>query len=450
MMAITKTKIAVSLLLLGLMLNIAHPMFDIQDVKTLFYDSAPTTCDAEPSQLHWLGLAWLALAIGVAFNAAVSVLGGVLGGTKYSNFLKGGLWAIVETAALLAIFSGAFIELHEYGVANIDTARAYSTVIRNTVTYDFTLLMIGSTVLSFMSRQAPNIRRAGFQAMPISFQFAPMFRPIFDGLGTLTQLLAAAVAEWIAHEFVFCFIKTSLLSTLLPIGFFLRAFGLRAGGNALIGISLSLYFVYPFMMIQVGEMLNNYFSRTNEALDPLTFPPFCAGNKPICCMSMEGTVAPAPGSQQYIKNGLGWETDVNQRLNQSMVLKGDFALTISTSMIPIASKGTFCMYNTGVARAYGSLMSFLPGIWAPVAGVAGAIVSNLIFLKWTTLSWIIIVIYPLFGAFLLHSAYDVVFFVFIVSLVMPILMIFITITLAKEIAKALGTEIDLSALEKLI
>jgi len=52
--------------------------------------------------------------------------------------------------------------------------------------------------------------------------------------------------------------------------------------------------------------------------------------------------------------------------------------------------------------------------------------------------------------FLFSSIYEVIFFVFVVSLLLPILVLFVCITAAKEITKALGTEIDLSSLEKLI
>jgi hypothetical protein len=38
----------------------------------------------------------------------------------------------------------------------------------------------------------------------------------------------------------------------------------------------------------------------------------------------------------------------------------------------------------------------------------------------------------------------------IVSVLMPLFNIFITLTVVKEIASALGTDIDLSALEKII
>lgn len=52
--------------------------------------------------------------------------------------------------------------------------------------------------------------------------------------------------------------------------------------------------------------------------------------------------------------------------------------------------------------------------------------------------------------FLLNMLQTVAYFVFVVSVILPVFNIFITITLSMEIAKALGTEIDLSAIEKLI
>lgn len=462
MMAVTKTKIAVALLLLVTMVGVANSSFKPSDVGTLFGNSKPVTCETGPgsgySPLIWIVLAWIALLIGVFINSVSTMLGGVLGGQKYNQFLKGGLWGVVETAAILAVFSGAFVGLETYGTANIDTARAYSTVIRNTVIFDFTLMMAGSTALSFISRQAPNVRISAFKAFPLGFQFAPMFRPLFDGLGIMVQMLAAAVAEWVAHEFILCFIKTSMLALLFPIGVFLRAFGFKAAGNALMGLALALYFVYPFLMVQVGEMLNNYFTRANEPWDPMQFWPSCAGNVPICCFTASGTVTPSSESALFIKNGpdavnpnVPVAVRLEQRLDALEVTKGDVLLAID-GRLPVLGTGTFCAYNTGVARSYDKLIPGLEGLgfWTLPIGAGAVALANLAILKHMNLSWVAFSLAPLMIAFVLNSAYDIVFFVFVVSILLPLMMVFITITMAKEIAKVLGTEIDLSALEKLI
>ncbi len=461
MMAMSKWSFLAAFAMFILLVNITFPSYQLSDVGTLFGNSAPVKCEnstlpeVTAATWKWTLLAWLALVIGVFFNAGLYALSGTLGTPKYMQFIKGGMWGMVETAAILTIFTASLWTLYDAGFKNIDTARAYSTVIRNTVMFDFTLMIAGSTAVSFISRQTPNIRNTTFRAFPISFQFAPMFRPLFDGMGTMVQMLAACLAEWVAHEFIFCFIKTTLFSTILPIGIFLRAFGLKGAGNALIGISLALFFIYPALMVQVGEMLNNYFTRTNEAWDPAHFFPLCAGDSPICCATASGTAVPADNSTIYVMNGpLAHDPNhLEQRINASKIIDGDFVLTMGVGPLPYVSSGAFCTYNTGVARSYSRLFEGIFGTLGIASLPIGAgliAVANVLFLKWMNLSWVALSLYPLISAFVLNSMYDLVFFVFIVSIVLPMILIFITITAAREIAKLLGTEIDLSALEKLI
>ena len=463
---ITKASIVAAILILLLAANLAFPAYKISDIGALFGNSTPVKCDmatadqVKAETLRWTELAWLSLVIGVFFYAGLYALSGTLSTQKYMQFLKGGMWGAIETAAILAIFTGSMYWLYDMGAQNIDTARTYSTVIRNTVMFDTFVMIAGSTALSFISRQSPTIRKTAFRAFPISFQFAPMFRPLFDGMGTMVQLLSASLAEWIGHEFVLCFIKTTLFSTILPIGIFLRAFGLKDAGNFLIAFSLSLFFIYPALMVQVGEMLNNYFTHTSEAWDPNTFFPFCAGNHPICCTPTASSMVPATVNEPYIMNGpngnnqaAGQTAMLQDRLRQDPIITGDFVLSMGTGLLPAVSSGAFCTYNTGVARSYGHLFSGIFGITGITSLPVGAgliAVANRLFLKWTNLSWVALSLYPLLAAFMMNSMYDLVFFVFVVSLVLPIIVIFVTITSAREIAKFLGTEIDLSALEKLI
>ena len=78
---------------------------------------------------------------------------------------------------------------------------------------------------------------------------------------------------------------------------------------------------------------------------------------------------------------------------------------------------------------------------------AGALATVLDFFN---VSFLFVTIIPFAMAFAVSTVYEALFFVFIVSLVLPIFAIFITLTMAKEIAGALGTQIDLSSLEKII
>jgi hypothetical protein len=259
-------------------------------------------------------------------------------------------------------------------------------------------------------------------------------------------MLAGAIAAWVAHEFVLCFIKTYAFSTLLPIGIFLRAFGIRSAANALIGLSIALYFVYPFLMVQVGEMLNNYFMIGDDGQI----------QKPIICV---GNGEPADENKVYIKNGPFAEDPnvpssvrLQNRLDAEKVIESEIVIAIEKMLFPsVVFGGVYCVYNTGISDTFKIFLNILSslGLWSLPAAASGLAALNLI-LKWTNLSWVATAVGALLISFVLHAMYDIVFFVFVVSIVLPILMIFMTITVAKEIAKALGTEIDLSAIEKII
>ena len=114
--------------------------------------------------------------------------------------------------------------------------------------------------------------------------------------------------------------------------------------------------------------------------------------------------------------------------------------------------GSFCAFNT-----------VLPNLWEAIGGMdpynlvslgtlgaVGISGATYTILKLFNINFVSIALLPPFTTFVLAAVYEAVYFLFIVSVLLPIFTIFITITIAKEIAKVLGTEIDLSSLEKLI
>ncbi|MCX8175193.1 MAG: hypothetical protein N3E51_03240 [Candidatus Micrarchaeota archaeon] len=428
--------------------------FDFADIGTMFGSSAPVECvGGTPNS--WMPLAWIALILSILIVSVGYIVSGLFGSAKLNEWLRGTLWGVAETAAILSVLTLSFAGLEDFGVKNIDTARAYSTLIRNTVVFDFALMVFSNMIISFVAHQKPNIKLAGFKAFATSFQIAPMFRPIFDGLGAIMQLIAAAVAEWFAHEFLLCFIKNTMLPLFLPLGIFLRAFGpqAKAGANALIGLAISLYFVYPFMMVQFGEMITNYFENELAIANPPHIWATCVGDKPMCCVGINPQ--PEDENEPFIANGKRgydpWPASKPYRLSQEKVLQGDIVISID-GQLPVVGSGVFCIYNTVLSKAVGGVFEKLSGMGAfgGVAGVAiGTVALNKILQKFN-ISWLAAFLLPPILTLLLYGIYEVIFFLFIVSLVIPIFIIFITITLAKEVAKALGTEIDLSALEKII
>jgi hypothetical protein len=368
-------------------------------------------------------------------------------GQRIQDFVKGGLWGFVEGAALLGILAIAMVGLQKYGEENINTARAYAVVIRNTVITDFAMVLGATTLVSFYTNVNPQFKPFGLKlGLYLTFQIAPMFRPVFDTLGLMMQLLTTAILEWFAHDFMLCFVKDSMLSLLLPAGLFLRALGLKGGGNALIGIALAFYFAYPFMLVQAGQIITKHVQ--NEIVPPGMAPGHAWGSscidRPICCI---GSATPSSLTDRpYIENGD--PSTVDGRLLVKPLAEGP--IRVSLSGTPVKT-GATCIYNTILGRGYSGFSSSISsiGTWS-LTKTVGVGTATFFIMKLLNLSFLSVFMTMPIVAFTQLAVYETVYFLFIVSIVLPIFNIFITLTLAKEITKVLGTEIDLSSLEKLI
>jgi len=440
-------------------------------VDRIFNAPSSVSCVYEPGSMdNWIALSLTSLLVGMMIVGGVYVLSGVLNTPKLQNYLRDGLWNIVETFVIVALLTSAwFAGLAQYGKENIDKARAYSVIIRNTMMLDFSMVLGASIILSFFANVTPYFHPFGEKlGLLLSFSLAPAFRPIFDLIGILVQLLTIGTLEWFAHEFMLCFVKSKMLSIIMPAGIFLRVFGLKGGGNALIGIALALYFVYPFMLVQAGEFITDHFQgEINAAGKEVKHMWGCSLERPICCRlaGMPGLEAPASPQnfdELFLKNGNNWETDLNDRVSVESVLNGPIYLTLGnyTQMSnahfhiqPEAGTGAACVFTTLGARIFKPIIDWFTGLqqWglALMGGVAG-LGATIYMLKMMNISWVFVAIMPMVINLVLAFLYETVYFVFVINMVLAVFIIFITLTLAKEIAKALGTEIDLSALEKLI
>ena len=278
-----------------------------------------------------------------------------------------------------------------------------------------------------------------------------MFRPIFDTLGMLMQLMTTAILEWFAHDFMLCFVKNNMLPILLPAGIFLRAFGLKGGGNALIGIALAFYFVYPFMLVQAGQIITHHMQ--NEIVPQSQAPEHAWGSgcvdRPICCM-VGFSGKPDNLDEPYIANGPDSATSLDGRISVNKLVTGPIRVSLDGGNGGVTT-GATCIYNTMVGRAYTGLMDSIGNLdlWSVTKG-AGFASATWAIMKILNISFLSFALAMPAVAFTQIAVYETVYFLFIVSIVLPIFNIFITVTLAKEITKALGTEIDLSSLEKLI
>ena len=397
--------------------------------------------------MEWLGLSLVAIMVGLSWAIIGQVFSGAFSGPKYNEFIKGMIWGGVETAALLGLFSAMFVVLFPYGNEKLDTARAYAVLAKNTVMFDFGLMLSANFLAGLATNMSPSFKIPGAAYMTIGFQIAPMFKPIMDILGIAMQLITTAVVLWAGQEFLLCFVKSNMLIILLPAGFFLRGFGVKAGGNALIALAFSMFFLYPQMIIMTGEIVSGQLEDdlVSNNVQPLQHVWNTCIDKPICCLA---PAQPASMDASYLPNGNKGAT-LQDRLNPVEVGHGVFNMRLDPASGSLTAPN-FCMYNTVLANVYKATFGVASslhdaGLLTIPVGVATAVLFKYMNISWLTVAAMI----PL-STFAIYAIMEIVFFVFILSILVPIFIIFIMLTFAKEIAKVLGTEIDLSSLEKLI
>ena len=412
------------------------------------------TCAADTQQngymrvVEWAGLSLVAIMVSMMWAIIGQILGGTFGGQKYNEFIKAMIWGAVETAALLGLFIALFSVLWPYSTENLDKARTYAVLTQNTVMFDFGLMLSANMLTGFITNMNPQIKVPGAVFITLGVQFAPMFKPFVDILGTAMQLITTAVVMWSAQEFLLCFVKGHMLTILLPAGFFLRGFGLKAGGNALIGIAIAMYFVYPYMIILTGEVVSNHIS---SGLAPNHAPHVwntCL-DQPICCL-IPGGAMPSSMNESFIPNGADWKTRLEDRVSPEKVNQGMFSMTFD-NQVAASGHNNWCMYNTVFANAYKAFFVdkiMASGMWGMVGGAAG--LTTLSIMKYMNIGWVTVFLLVPIMLFTFYTMSDIMYFVFVVTIIAPIFILFVTLTLAKEIAKVLGTEIDLSSLEKLM
>lgn len=346
---------------------------------------------AEPDQT-WLSLSMIAIMVNLFFFAFAYMLAGVFGPRVYA-WTKGGIYNLLVSAIIVTIIFAAQQSMYGTGMDQIAEAQFNVQIIRDTMIAEDLMMVSATAVLSLVGNITPYLRPAGI--IGISFSLQPAFRPIFDGLGITISMLSVAVGEWFVHEFLLCFAKTRMLSFFLPLGLFLRAYGLtERAGNVLIALAIGFFFVYPFMINVTAYSIEQYFG----------------GN--------------------YQMRGVDGMTDV---LKSSCMSASEvfWKPCYFPSIVGDAVKATIQRVTMSTDAAGGALVTY--GIIQFITGShpASLIIEASIFL--------VIAIFK-----------SSVFFIVVVSIILPMFNLFITFTVIKELAATLGTEIDLGALEKLI
>ena len=347
----------------------------------------------------WLLTSATVLAVVAMFVGATYILSGLLGARVLAH-AKNLFYHLLGSAIILTIIFLAIHVMYSQGIDQIKEAQMNVVIIRDTIIAEDIIMVSATAALSLIGNLTPYFRPAGI--IGISFSLQPAFRPIFDWLGIVISLLSVSVGEWFVHEFLLCFIKTRMLNFMLPAGLFLRGFGLDRAGNVVIAIAIGFFFVYPFMINVTTYAIEAYFDTNGNPAD--NFESHAGGQVKMVdratCRWLVDNYVPAPCYLPLIG-----ETAARELYNR-------FARDTSE--------------NTTAAITLLAAVQFFTG----------------------SLPASLLIEFAIFGVVALFKAS--VFYVVIVSVILPMFNLFVTFTLIKEIAAALGTDIDLSALEKLI
>ncbi|MFH1094708.1 MAG: hypothetical protein V1728_00645 [Candidatus Micrarchaeota archaeon] len=364
-----------------------------------FWDEPLNACNDAPPSLMWLPLCVIALAFGAALAALAKMLSGPFG-QKVEAWSKEQLYQVGKSAVIvLIIFSGFLFtgmvpqnSFYGAGTFQINNAIGYAVTVRDTMIYEFTTLTTITAGLSTVGNITPYFRLGG---VGVTISLSPAFRPVFDALGILMSMMGVSIGEWFVHVWMLCFIKERALAVLLPIGLFLRAFGISRAGDGLIALAIGLYFVYPFMMNVSAFAMQSYLQTQ-----------FGDGR---------------------IQSGSGGTVD-------------SFSNCINT-----AGSGVGCYFKLTFGGAWNYVKAYVTDSSHWAGGLVSGVIVQVVLTG--TVPGTLIVGFAMF--YLLALIQSTTFYVLVVSLLLPLFNLFVTFTLIKELSAFFGTQLDFSAFEKI-
>lgn len=360
----------------------------------------------------WMVAAIIAIILTSAIIGLAYVASGAFGNPRVGAWAKGAIFELIVSAVIIAIFAFSWVGLNAAGLDLLESGHFTASLMKNTVQYDLAHVTLIDVLVNLYGNLNVSF---GVLFTGINFSTKTVFKPISDALGIVINALAAAVLEWNLNLFILCFSRANLMGALIPVAVFLRAFHFsRGAGNVLLAVSAALFFVYPFMLAMNGVVLVKYFGSMERA----------------------GVPGEVGGVQDREENLLVQAEDASD-----FIFKREGENRRRCEQVPCFFRSTWSAILEGLEKT---------GVWFGIAGI-GAIALGLIFSAGGVAAGAV-------GIAAFHSLIVVAIIqimtkaaqdVFIASIILPLFNIFITFTFIKEFAKYLGSEIDLSALEKI-
>jgi hypothetical protein len=142
-----------------------------------------------------------------------------------------------------------------------------STVISLTVNSYFFMMVMNWMMHFMMGVTIPLdiLSQVGNRMMSISLD--KILSPVVTLITILSTYSNLVVGEFITKLGLLCFVRSSMFYIMLPLGFFLRGFGIGKGaGNAIIALCIALHFFYPIMLTMNFAIFNADMAMNAEEL----------------------------------------------------------------------------------------------------------------------------------------------------------------------------------------
>jgi hypothetical protein len=247
-------------------------------------------------------------------------------------------------------------------------------------------------------------------ARMISLSFDKVLSPVTTLMSILGNYSSLVIGEFMTKLGLLCFIRSSLFAVFLPIGFFLRGFGITKGsGNAILALAIAFFFFYPvtltmnFAILKADTALNSQTLATEVWRSAGHYMEFMAFPLTVTLIS------------KLIPQGTGGQT-----LGASILAKLEASGVLGTTGL------------TKVASAGVNLFTVMSK-WSTVLMLA--YLSSISIIAFNAIYGVI---------------YLLVKLVLVYGIILTAIDIFATLMFAKELSGILGTPIELSTFMKIL
>jgi hypothetical protein len=284
-----------------------------------------------------------------------------------------------------------------------------STVLSLSVSGSMFIIMM-KFLLSYVSNASiPLDIMSQMGARMISLSFDKILNPVTTLMSILGNYAGLVIGEFMTKLGLLCFIRSSMFAVFLPIGFFLRGFGLTKGaGNAILALAIAFFFFYPITLT-----MNYAILQVDTALDSQLLST-TVWNSAVSCMKL-------------------------------------MAFPLSITLITKATSGM------GGGAGFGSIfMNFINTNFPSSGGLIGVASAGVnlfnVLSKGSTL--LLLAYLSVVSMTIFNSIYGVIYLlvklVLLYGLVLTAIDIFATLMFAKELSGILGTPIELSTFMKIL